>query len=87
MRWLGLAAQKGQHQARALLGQMLFDGDRLPRQPARGLMWLMLACEPDHLDEWRKLLMPDKPDIPKHMDDIPQRWSDLPAGISESPRD
>jgi hypothetical protein len=44
-RWLGLAAQKGQHQAQALLGQMLFDGDRLPPQRARGLMWLTLACE------------------------------------------
>ena len=30
-RWLGLAAQKGQHQAQAMLGQMLFNGDRLPR--------------------------------------------------------
>ena len=30
-RWLGLAAQKGQHQAQAMLGQMLFDGDQLPR--------------------------------------------------------
>jgi TPR repeat protein len=44
-RWLGLAAQKGQHQAQALLGQMLFNGDQLPRQPARGLMWLTLARE------------------------------------------
>jgi TPR repeat protein len=42
-RWLVLAAQKGQHQAQALLGQMLFNGDQLPRQTARGLMWLMLA--------------------------------------------
>ena len=42
-RWLGLAAQKGQHQAQALLGQMLFNGDRLPKQAARGLMWLTLA--------------------------------------------
>jgi TPR repeat protein len=42
-RWLFLAAQKGQHQAQVLLGQMLFNGDRLPRQAARGLMWLMLA--------------------------------------------
>jgi len=42
-RWLFLAAQKGQHQAQALLGQMLFNGDQLPRQAARGLMWLMLA--------------------------------------------
>jgi TPR repeat protein len=44
-RWLGLAAQKGQHQAQAMLGQMLFNGDRLPPQRARGLMWLTLACE------------------------------------------
>jgi TPR repeat protein len=43
VRWLGLAAQKGQHQAQALLGQMLFNGDRLQRQAARGLMWLTLA--------------------------------------------
>ena len=28
-RWLGLAAQKGQHQAQALLGQMLFNGDQI----------------------------------------------------------
>src|SRR3979490_179747 len=39
-RWLGLAAQKGQHHAQAMLGQMLFNGDQLPRQAARGLMWL-----------------------------------------------
>src|SRR3954471_23531333 len=42
-RWLGLAAQKGQHQAQALLGEVLFNGDQLPRQMARGLMWLTLA--------------------------------------------
>lgn len=50
-RWLGLAAQKGQHQAQALLGQMLFNGERLPRQAARGLMWLTLACEGAGPDE------------------------------------
>ena len=43
VRWLGLAAQKGQHHAQALLGQMLFNGEALPRQMARGLMWLTLA--------------------------------------------
>ena len=42
-RWLSQAAQKGQFQAQALLGQMLFNGDVLPKQPARGLMWLTLA--------------------------------------------
>jgi len=50
-RWLGLAAQKGQHQAQALLGQMLFAGDRLPRQAARGLMWLTLARDNAAPDE------------------------------------
>jgi TPR repeat protein len=50
-RWLFLAAQKGQHQAQALLGQMLFNGDQLPRQAARGLMWLMLARDSAAPDE------------------------------------
>jgi len=42
-RWLGLAANKGQYQAQAMLGSMLFKGDVVPRQVARGLMWLTLA--------------------------------------------
>jgi exopolysaccharide production negative regulator len=50
-RWLGLAAQKGQHQAQALLGRMLFNGERLPKQPARGLMWLTLARDSAGPDE------------------------------------
>src|SRR5215216_673986 len=50
-RWLGLAAQKGQHQAQALLGQMLFNGEQLPRQAARGLMWLTLARDSAAQDE------------------------------------
>jgi TPR repeat protein len=54
-RWLGLAAQKGQHQAQAMLGQMLFNGDQLPRQAARGLMWLTLARDSATTDEiWIK---------------------------------
>jgi TPR repeat protein len=54
-RWLGLAAQKGQHQAQALLGQMLFNGDQLPRQAARGLMWLTLARDSATTEEtWIK---------------------------------
>jgi TPR repeat protein len=45
-RWLGLAAQKGQYKAQALLGHMLVVGEGgLPRQAARGLMWLTLARE------------------------------------------
>jgi TPR repeat protein len=54
-RWLGLAAHKGQHQAQALLGQMLFNGDRLPPQRARGLMLLTLARDSATADEtWIK---------------------------------
>jgi uncharacterized protein len=45
-RWLGLAAQKGQYEAQALLGHMLVTGEGgVPRQAARGLMWLTLAHE------------------------------------------
>jgi TPR repeat protein len=50
-RWLSQAAQKGQYQAQALLGQMLFNGDLLPRQSARGLMWLTLARDNAGPDE------------------------------------
>jgi hypothetical protein len=50
-KWLSLAAQKGHHQAQALLGQMLFNGDQLPRQAARGLMLLTLARDSAGPDE------------------------------------
>jgi len=43
-RWLILSSQKGQYEAQALLGNMLFRGDDgISRQGARGLMWLTLA--------------------------------------------
>ena len=42
-RWFVLSAQKGQCQAQAMLGAMLFAGDHVPHQAARGLMWLTLA--------------------------------------------
>ena len=42
-------------QAQALLGQMLFNGDRLPPQRARGLMWRTLARDSATPDEaWIK---------------------------------
>ena len=51
-RWFNLAAEKGHHAAQALLGQLLFSGEGgVPRQRARGLMWLMLAkgaSDPKH---------------------------------------
>ena len=42
-RWLTLAARKGQYEAQALLGSILFKGEYVPRQASRGLMWLTLA--------------------------------------------
>jgi TPR repeat protein len=43
-RWLALAAEKHHRPAQALLGHLLFiGGDGVPRQRARGLMWLTIA--------------------------------------------
>jgi TPR repeat protein len=50
-RWLQLAANKGQHQAQALLGILLFKGEAVARQAARGLMWLTLARDAATADE------------------------------------
>ena len=52
--WLGLAADKGHHPAQALLGHLLFLGEGVPRQRARGLMWLTLAktAAQGPKDEW-----------------------------------
>jgi uncharacterized protein len=43
LRWLMLAAGKGHRPSQALLGHMLFAGDGVPAQRARGLMWLTIA--------------------------------------------
>jgi len=43
VRWLAVAAQKGHSPSEALLGHMLYQGDGVPRQRARGLMWLWFA--------------------------------------------
>jgi TPR repeat protein len=47
-RWFGLSAHKGNCEAQAMLGAMLFTGDHVPRQAARGLMWLALAKDSAH---------------------------------------
>jgi TPR repeat protein len=44
-RWLNLAAEKGHVESQALLGHLLFAGNGVPVQRARGLMWLTLARE------------------------------------------
>lgn len=43
VRWLSLAASKGQYQAQAVFGALLFKGQSVARDSARGLMWLILA--------------------------------------------
>lgn len=43
IRWLSLAADKGQYQAQAVFGALLFKGQYVLRDTVRGLMWLMLA--------------------------------------------
>jgi uncharacterized protein len=45
VRWLALAANKGQAEAQATLGQLLFRGENVPRQRPLGLMWLTLASD------------------------------------------
>jgi exopolysaccharide production negative regulator len=41
--WLGLAANKNHRGAQALLGSMLFKGQGVQRQAAKGLAWLTIA--------------------------------------------
>ena len=45
VRWFALAAEKGHCGAQAQLGHMLFNGEGVPRQRARGLMWMMVAAK------------------------------------------
>lgn len=54
VRWLALAAEKGHRPSQALLGHLLFNGDGVQNQRARGLMWLETARmnDQDPKDEW-----------------------------------
>jgi uncharacterized protein len=54
VRWLAVAAEKGHPPSQALLGHMLFIGDGVPHQRARGLMWLEFAKDaaPDPKEAW-----------------------------------
>jgi TPR repeat protein len=57
-RWFQLAATKGHCRAEVALGDMLFQGQAVPRQAARGLMWLTLGkdCAGSDDDGWAKPL-------------------------------
>jgi hypothetical protein len=62
VRWLALAAAKGHRPSEAQLGHMLFNGDGVPHQRARGLMWLEIARDgaQDPKDKWiRELCQQD----------------------------
>jgi TPR repeat protein len=51
--WFYSAANKGQYKAQAMLGRMLFKGEPgVPRQAARGLMWLALAKSNAPTEGW-----------------------------------
>jgi len=54
IRWLALAAKEGHPPSQALLGHMLFVGDGMLDQRARGLMWLELAKDgaPNPKGQW-----------------------------------
>ncbi len=59
LRWLGLAANKGHRPSQALFGHMLFIGDGIRPQRARGLMWLQIArkgSEGAGKEEWIRQL-------------------------------
>jgi exopolysaccharide production negative regulator len=59
-RWFLLAATKGQCHAEAALGDILFRGQDVPRQAARGLMWLTLGRDCAGPDEnWVNSLYDD----------------------------
>lgn len=45
VKWLLLAANKRHYEAQALLGRILFQGEVGRRQPASGLMWLIIAFD------------------------------------------
>jgi TPR repeat protein len=56
-RWFQLAATKGHCRAEVALGDMLFQGQAVPRQAARGLMWLTLGKDCAGSDDgWAKPL-------------------------------
>ena len=56
-RWFQLAATKGHCRAEIALGDMLFEGQAVPRQAARGLMWLTLGRDCAGSDDsWAKPL-------------------------------
>jgi uncharacterized protein len=80
IRWLSLAANKGQYQSQAVLGALLFKGQYVPHDGARGLMWLMLArdaASPEEtwiMDQYAAALKQATPDERTRALDLLKRW-------------
>jgi exopolysaccharide production negative regulator len=94
LRWLMLAAEKGHRPSQGLLGHMLFVGDGVSPQRARGLMWLTIAKNgaDGGKDEWIRNLYqadlaaagPDDRKALAAMLDARAKGPPLPSFISRS---
>jgi uncharacterized protein len=82
IRWLSLAADKGQYQAQTVLGALLFTGQSVPRDGARGLMWLTLARDAATrketwiTDQYAAAWEQATPDERTRAQDLVKRWID-----------
>jgi exopolysaccharide production negative regulator len=83
-RWLSNAAGKGQYQAQAAFGAMLFKGEYVPRDAARGLMYLMLGTDAASSEEtwitdlYAAALKQATEDERTRALDVLKRWIDRP---------
>jgi uncharacterized protein len=79
-RWLSNAAGRGQYQAQAVFGGMLFKGEYVSRDAARGLMYLMLGSDAASSDEtwirdqYTAALKQATPDERTRALDLMKRW-------------
>jgi len=79
-RWLSNAAGKGQYQAQAVFGGLLFKGEYVLRDAARGLMWLMLARDAATAeetwitDQYTSAWEQATPDERAQAEDLLKRW-------------
>ena len=74
-RWFQLAATKGHCRAEVALGDMLFQGQAVPRQAARGLMWLTLGRDCAGPDEPGPSRSTTPPSSTPATTNAPWRWS------------
>ena len=94
VRWLMLASGKGHRPSQALLGHLLFTGDGVLPQRARGLMWLATAnnAAEGPKDDWIRDLYrrdlaaasPADRDMASAMLDQRAKGPPLPSAISRT---